>query len=170
MTLNSLRFQKALQNVLTTADLHTELKNKALVTAQDGCRDAGTVQRRATRMLRGLQHLPCEGKLRELGLFRLEKALWRPQFFRLMCCRQLQTQGPSLQLAGHVTGHSFSICWSCVGRIAQEMWVPSCSGPFLLCVAKVQILFTVIVYCCYSPQRSYIVIIVYCYCFVYEGG
>jgi len=112
----------------------------------------------------------CEGKLRELGLFSLEKALWRPQFFRLMCCRQLQTQGPSLQLAGHVTGHSFSICWSCVGRIAQEMWVPSCSGPFLLCVAKVQILFTVIVYCCYSPQHSYIVIIVYCYCFVYEGG
>lgn len=32
------------------------------------------VQQKATKMMKGLEHLSCEGKLRELGQFSLERA------------------------------------------------------------------------------------------------
>lgn len=36
----------------------------------------GRVQKKATKMTKGLKHLSYKGRLRELGLFNLKKAQW----------------------------------------------------------------------------------------------
>ena len=46
------------------------------------------IQRRATRLLRAMEHLSCEDRLRELGLFHLEER--RPQENLTVACQNLK--------------------------------------------------------------------------------
>ena len=51
------------------------------------------VQRRAMKMIRALEHLHCEDRLREVGLFSLEKRLWGDLIAAFQCL-----EGPTRKL------------------------------------------------------------------------
>jgi len=52
------------------------------------------IQRRAMKMIRGLEHISYEDRLKELGLFSLQKVAGRP-YYSLLYLKDLLTGGKS---------------------------------------------------------------------------
>ena len=82
--------------------------------AQERHGPVGAVQKVATKTIRGLEHLSCEDRLRELGLFSLEKSRLRGNFLAAFQCLKgtYKKAGGILftkACSGRTTGNGFKL-------------------------------------------------------------